>query len=133
QDVTTLAERAKAHGVVFHTDGVQAFGKVPIDAKTQPFDLLSISGHKIGAPKGIGALYIRRGTALDPLMYGGSQDRGRRPGTENVPYAVGLATAAELAVAEREKHWAHTERLRDALEEILLAEIPDLIVHSRGA
>jgi len=133
QDIPTLAERAKARSVVFHTDGVQAFGKVEIDAKTQAFDLLSISGHKIGAPKGIGALYIRRGTPLEPLLHGGSQDRGRRPGTENVAYAVGLATAAELAVKERESHWATQQRLRDALETIILEHIPDAVVHSRGA
>lgn len=133
QDIPSLAERAKARGVVFHTDGVQAFGKVAIDAKTQAFDLLSISGHKIGAPKGIGALYIRRGTPLEPLLHGGSQDRGRRPGTENVAYAVGLATAAELAVKEREAHWAQQSRLRDALEAIILEQIPDAVVHSRGA
>jgi cysteine desulfurase len=133
QDIPTLAERAKSRGVVFHTDGVQAFGKVAIDAKTQPFDLLSISGHKIGAPKGIGALYIRRGTPMEPLLHGGSQDRGRRPGTENVAYAVGLATAAELAVKEREAHWAEQERLRDALQAIIVEQIPDVVIHSRDA
>ena len=104
--VPELAEQAKAKGVVFHTDAVQAFGKVHDRRATQPFDLLSISGHKIGAPKGIGAMYIRRGTPLEPLLHGGSQDRGRRPGTENVAYAVGLARAAELTVAERETECA---------------------------
>lgn len=133
QDIPGLARRAKDRGVPFHTDAVQAFGKVLIDARTQPFDLLSISGHKIGAPKGIGALYIRRGTAFEPLIRGGSQDRGRRAGTENVAYVVGLATAAELAVAEREQHWAETERMRDRLEMLLMAAIPDAIVHGRGA
>src|SRR5215217_8028979 len=102
QDIAELAGRAKSRGVVFHSDAVQAFGKVEIDARRTPFDLLSISGHKIGAPKGIGALFIRRGTPMEPLLFGGSQDRGRRPGTENVAMAVGLAVAAELAVAERE-------------------------------
>ncbi len=133
QNVPALAARAKARGVVFHTDGVQAFGKVVVDAQTQPFDLLAISGHKIGAPKGIGALYIRRGTPFEPLLHGGSQDRGRRPGTENVAYAVGLATAAELAVAEREEHWTRLERMRDELEAMILAQVPDVVVHSRGA
>jgi cysteine desulfurase len=98
--IPNLAARAKSRGVVFHTDGVQAFGKVEIDAKTQLFDLLAISGHKIGAPKGIGALYIRRGTPLEPMLYGGSQDRGRRPGTENVAYAVGLARAAQSSLSK---------------------------------
>ena len=133
QDIPALSQRAKDRGVVFHTDGVQAFGKVAIDARTQAFDLLSISGHKIGAPKGIGALFIRRGTEFEPLIRGGAQDRGRRAGTENIAYVVGLATAAELAVAEREQHWKETEAMRDRLQEMLLAAIPDAVVHSRGA
>ena len=132
QDVPALAARAKARGVTFHTDAVQAFGKVEVNARTTPFDLLSISGHKIGAPKGIGALYIRRGTPLEPLMFGGSQGRGRRPGTENVAMAVGLARAAELAVAEREHEWAKLEAMRDRLEAALLARIPDAVIHGRG-
>ena len=133
QPVPELAEAAKARGACFHTDAVQAFGKIAIDAATQPFDLLTLSGHKIGAPKGIGAMYIRRGTPLEPLMHGGAQDRGRRPGTENVASAVGLARAAELAVAEREEEWARLERLRDELEAALVARIPDAVVHARGA
>jgi cysteine desulfurase len=132
QDVPALAARAKQRGVTFHTDAVQAFGKVEVNARTTPFDLLSLSGHKIGAPKGIGALYIRRGTPLEPLMFGGSQDRGRRPGTENVAMAVGLARAAELAVAEREHEWAKLEAMRDRLEAALLARIPDAVIHGRG-
>ncbi len=133
QRVPELAARAKAEGVIFHTDAVQAFGKLEVNARTQPFDVLTISGHKIGAPKGIGAVYLRRGTPLEPLMHGGSQDRGRRPGTENVASAVGLAVAAELAVAEREAHWAHCARLRDALEAAIVARVPDAVVHGRGA
>lgn len=133
QDIAPLVERAKAVGACFHTDAVQAFGKVAIDARAIPFDSLTISGHKIGAPKGIGAMFIRRGTPLEPLMFGGSQDRGRRPGTENVAMAVGLAKAAELAVEEREASWARLEALRDRLEAALLARIPDAVVHGRGA
>ncbi len=132
QSIPELAEAAKAKGVVFHTDAVQAFGKVKIDAASQAFDLLSISGHKIGAPKGIGALFIRRGTKLEPIMHGGSQDRGRRPGTENVPYAIALATAAELTVAEHEKESKRLEVLRDRLESAILAKVPDAVVHGRG-
>lgn len=132
QDMAPLAERAKAVGAMFHTDAVQAFGKVVIDARAVPFDSLTISGHKIGAPKGIGAMYIRRGTPLEPLMYGGTQDRGRRPGTENVAMAVGLAKAAELAVEEREASWAKLEAMRDRLEAALLERIPDAVVHGRG-
>jgi cysteine desulfurase len=133
QDVPALAAAAKARGVVFHTDAVQAFGKVEVDARTQPYDLLTLSGHKIGAPKGIGAIFIRRNTPLEPLMHGGSQDRGRRPGTENVAAAVGLARAAELAVAERAEEWARLERMRDRLEAAILAKVPDAVVHGRGA
>lgn len=133
QPVSALAARARTRGVVFHTDAVQAFGKVLIDARTTPFDVLSISGHKIGAPKGIGALYVRRGTPIEPLMFGGTQDRGRRPGTENVAMAVGLARAAELAVAEREQEWTTLAALRDRLEAALLERIPDAVIHGRGA
>jgi cysteine desulfurase len=131
QDVPALAELARSRGVVFHTDAVQAFGKVEIDARRTPFDLLSISGHKIGAPKGIGALFIRRGTPMEPLLFGGSQDRGRRPGTENVAMAVGLAFAAELAVAERDEEGRRLEALRDRLESAILARVPDAIIHGR--
>jgi len=133
QDVPSLARRARERGVVFHTDAVQAFGKVTIDAATTPFDLLSISGHKIGAPKGIGALYIRRGTPMSPLLFGGSQDRGRRPGTENVAMAVGLARAAELTVAEQADECRRLGALRDRLEAALLERIPDAVIHGRGA
>ena len=133
QPIGDLARRAKARGVAFHTDAVQAFGKVLIDARTTPFDVLSISGHKIGAPKGIGVLYVRRGTPIEPLMFGGAQDRGRRPGTENVAMAVGLAKAAELAVAEREHEWKTLELLRNRLERALLEQIPDAVIHGRAA
>jgi cysteine desulfurase len=133
QPVPALAERARARGVVMHTDAVQAFGRLPVDVRATPVDLLTISGHKLGAPKGVGALYVRRGTALAPLFHGGAQDRGRRPGTENVAYAVGLATAAELAVAEREAECARLVSLRDALEAAILGGAPDAVIHGRGA
>jgi cysteine desulfurase len=133
QDVPALAAAAKACGALFHTDAVQAFGKLEIDAAAQPFDMLSLSGHKFGAPKGVGAVYLRRGTPLEPLLHGGSQDRGRRPGTENVAAAVAMAVAAELAVAERAGEWARLEALRDRLEGAILARVPDALVHARGA
>jgi cysteine desulfurase len=133
QPVPELAEKAKDCGAFFHTDAVQAFGKIPIDAQKQRFDFLSISGHKFGAPKAIGALFIRRGTQIEPLMHGGMQDRGRRPGTENVAAAVGLALAAELTLAESEAHCARLTRLREKLEAGLLAKIPDAVVHGWGA
>jgi cysteine desulfurase len=133
QPVPALAERSRERGVVMHTDAVQAFGKIPIDASTQQFDMLSISGHKIGAPKGIGALFIRRGTPLQPLMHGGTQDRGRRPGTENVASAIGLARAAELAIEERESECRRLETLRDRLEAAILERMPDTVVHGRNS
>jgi cysteine desulfurase len=131
QPMERIAERAKEVSAVFHTDAVQAFGKVEIDAARQSYDVLTVSGHKIGAPKGIGALFIRRGTRLEPLMHGGAQDRGRRPGTENVAFAVGLAEAMSLAAAEREKEGARLGALRDDLEAAILEQIPDAVVHGR--
>ncbi len=133
QAVPELSAKAKARGVLVHTDAVQAFGKIKIDAQTQQFDFLTISGHKFGAPKGIGALFIRRGTHIEPLMHGGTQDRGRRPGTENVAAAVGLAKAAELTLAECEAHCARIRKLRNKLEAGILAKIPDAVIHGSGA
>lgn len=133
QPVEALAEHARARGVLFHTDAVQACGKMAIDLATQPFDLLTISGHKIGAPKGIGALFIRRGVHVEPMLHGGGQDRGRRPGTENVAFAVGLARAVSLAVEERAAHWATWESLRVALEAAIQSAVPDAIIHGRSA
>ncbi|MDQ3242288.1 MAG: cysteine desulfurase [Gemmatimonadota bacterium] len=133
QRLPDLADRAKAKGVIVHTDAVQAFGKVAIDAASQHFDLLSISGHKIGAPKGIGALFIRRGTSLQPLMHGGSQDRGRRPGTESVAAAVGLARAAELLIAEREADTRRLRELRQDLEQAIMESVPDAVIHGQKA
>jgi cysteine desulfurase len=133
QPVPEIAKRVKARGGIMHTDAVQAFGKLTIDVREVDVDLLTISGHKIGAPKGIGAMFIRRGTQIDSMFHGGSQDRGRRPGTENVAYAVGLACAAELAVAEHDTEGARLEALRDALQQGLVARIPDAVVHGREA
>jgi cysteine desulfurase len=133
QPIADLAACAHAAGALFHTDAVQAFGKIEIDARTTPFDFLTVSGHKIRAPKGVGAAFIRRGSAVEPLFHGGSQDRGRRPGTENVAFVIGFACAAELAVAEREEEWARLEPMRDALEAAILARVPDAIIHGRNA
>jgi cysteine desulfurase len=133
QPIPQLAEKAKARGVIFHTDAVQAFGHVPVNAKTASFDILSLSGHKIGAPKGIGAIYIRRGTFVEPLQFGGSQNRGVRPGTENVAAAVALARAAELAVEELDTEMPKLRRMRDHLEHELEARIPDAVVNGAGA
>jgi cysteine desulfurase len=133
QDVPALAAAAKAKGALFHTDGVQAFGKVKVDARTQSFDYFAFSGHKIGAPKGIGAQFIRRGSPLEPLQHGGQQNRGQRPGTENVAAAVGLARAAELTLAEMDEELARLTAMRDTLQAALLANIPDAVVHAQHA
>lgn len=133
QPIAKLAHETKAAGAVFHTDGVQAFAKVDVNAREIPFDLLTISGHKLGAPKGVGALYIRRGTPLEPMLHGGSQDRGRRAGTENVAFAVGLAVAAELAIAEREEECTRLLQYREKLERGIMEQIPDAIINGRDA
>jgi cysteine desulfurase len=133
QDIPSIGARAGDVGALMHTDAVQAFGKLAIDVSTLPVDLLSLSGHKIGAPKGIGAMYIRRSTPFAPLFHGGSQDRGRRPGTENVAFAVGLAVAAELQLAEREHECVRLRTLRDALQRAILTRVPDAVVHGAAA
>lgn len=133
QPIAELAARAKGAGALFHTDAVQAFGKIAIDVKAVPVDLLTISGHKVGAPKGVGAAFVRRGCSIEPLFHGGSQDRGRRPGTENVAMIMGFAKAAELAVAEREEEWSRLEAMRDQLEAMILAKVPDAVIHGRNA
>src|SRR5690606_12556260 len=106
---------------------------VEIDVGRLPVSMLAVSGHKIGAPKGIGALFIRRGTTMQPLFFGGGQDRGRRPGTENVAYAVGFATAVELAVAEREEECRRLRDFRERLELAIMQQVPDAVIHGSGA
>lgn len=115
QPIAEIGVIAKARGVYLHTDAVQSFGTLPVDVNDLQVDLLSLSGHKIYGPKGIGALYIRRGTRVRPIQFGGGQERKLRPGTENVPGIVGLAKAAELAMAERDARVEHLTRLRDKL------------------
>jgi cysteine desulfurase len=133
QPIADLADVAKSRGALFHTDAVQAFGKIAIDASAIPFDALSLSGHKIGAPKGCGAIFVRRGTVLESLFHGGTQERGKRPGTENVAAAVGLAKAAELTCAERESETKRLRALRDRLERGIRDRVPDAVIHGSGA
>lgn len=132
--IRECAELAKAAGAVFHTDATQAAGKLAeVDLSAVPADLLSFSGHKLHAPKGIGVLYIRRGTPVRPFLLGGHQEKGRRAGTENVPYIVGLGRAVELAREEIESgEVARIARLRDRLQEGLL-RIPDTVVNGDPA
>jgi cysteine desulfurase len=116
---------AKAHGALFHVDGVQAVGKLPLDVQNSPIDFLALSGHKLHAPKGIGALYVRRGVHFRPLMVGGHQERSRRGGTENAPGIIGLGKAAELALETLDEERTTVRELRDRLEQGILSMIPD--------
>lgn len=132
--IKEIAEKGKAAGATVHTDAVQAAGKVPLDVREVPVDLLTIAGHKMHAPKGIGMLYIRRGTRIKPFVIGGHQERGRRGGTENVPYIIGLAKACELsATAFTDGSHERMARLRDKLEAGLLATCPDSRVNGDRA
>lgn len=133
QPVHAIAERCRSRGVPFHTDAVQAFGKVRVHVGELSCDLLSVSAHKIAGPKGIGALFVREGVTVLPLTYGGGQERQLRPGTENVASAVGFAVAAELAVREQEEEAARLGALRARLEQALCDRVPDLIVNGAGA
>ena len=118
--VERLAEMAHDAGALFHTDAVQAVGKIPIDLKATQIDMLSLSGHKLNGPKGIGALYVRKGTKFNPLVRGGPQERRRRGGTENVPAIVGMGMAAELASTHMQNEQTHVRALRDRLEQGIL-------------
>ena len=125
QPVAEIGRIAHDHGVLFHTDAVQAVGAVPIDVDAMGIDLLSLSAHKFYGPKGIGALYIRRGTRIATFMDGGAQERGRRAGTENVPGIVGLGRAIELAVGEMPRSSARIATMRDRMIRGILDAIPD--------
>ena len=125
QPIAEIGAIARAHGVRFHTDAVQAVGAIPVDVKAMNVDLLSLSGHKLHAPKGVGALYIRSGVRLERLMNGGAQERTQRPGTENMPSIVGLGRAIELATAHLDEKAAYVSALRDRLINGILETIPD--------
>jgi cysteine desulfurase len=133
QPVAAIAERCCAAGVAFHTDAVQAFGKVAIRLAEVACTLATISGHKIGAPKGIGALIVRDRKAIEAIIHGGGQQFGIRPGTENVAGAVALGRAAALAAAEQPAESARLRALRDELTVRLRAGVPDLVVNAEGA
>jgi cysteine desulfurase len=122
--VETIATRMHEKGILFHTDAVQAAGKIPLDVRKTPVHMLSISGHKLHAPKGIGALYVRKGTRFHPYIIGGHQEHGRRAGTENVAFIIGLGVAAELARTNLTEEIAYLGRLRDRLEHGLLKSCP---------
>ena len=123
--IEEIARMVKDAGGVMHTDAVQVVGKLPVDVSSVPVDMLSMSGHKLHAPKGIGAIYIRKGTKLKTFLLGGHQEGGRRGGTENVPYIVGLGKACELAAQNMQDEQTRVSRLRDRLEAGLMASCPD--------
>ena len=131
--IEKIAEICKAHGAILHTDAVQVAGKIPVDVKKVPVDMLSMSGHKFHAPKGVGIFYVRKGTKLKPFMLGGHQERSRRAGTENVPYIVGLAKACELARLGMAKEAVQLTAMRDKLEAGLLASCPNVRVNGDKA
>jgi cysteine desulfurase len=133
QPVGEIAGRCREAGVVFHTDAVQAFGKVPVDLRDFSCTLLTLSGHKIGAPKGIGALIVRDRRAVEAIIHGGGQQFGIRPGTENVAGAVALGRAAALAAAEQPQEAERLRVLRDDLAARLTAAVPDLVVNAEHA
>ena len=131
--IEKIAEICREHGAIFHTDAVQVAGKIPVDVKRLPVDMLSMSGHKFHAPKGIGIFYVRKGTKLKPFLLGGHQERSRRAGTENVPYIVGLAKACELARLGMAEEAVKLSALRDKLEAGILASCPNVRVNGDRA
>jgi cysteine desulfurase len=134
QPVAELATRCCEAGVLFHSDAVQAFGKVPVSLRDVNCALLTVSGHKIGASKGVGALIVRDRKAVEAIIHGGGQQFGIRPGTENVPGIIGLGVAARLAAEEQQSLAARLNELRDELERRLVAIVPDALINGwRGA
>lgn len=133
QPVAAAAELARARGALFHTDAVQAAGKVPIDVTALGADLLSISAHKLHGPKGVGALYVRRGVGLSPLLFGGHQERSLRPGTENVAAIAGFGKACALGAERLERDARAVRALRDAFEAAIVERIPNVTVYGREA
>jgi cysteine desulfurase len=132
--VEEISKEAKSRGILFHTDAVQAVGKIPIKVGETGVDMLSLSGHKFHSPKGIGALYIRKGTKFSPFMIGGHQEKGRRGGTENTASIIGLGKAAQLAATHlKENGYDRISRLRDKLERTLLESVPNAIINGDPA
>ncbi len=129
EPVAQIGQIARKHGVLFHTDAVQAYTQVPIDVEEMNIDMLSVSGHKIYGPKGIGFLYIRKGVKIRSFVHGGAQERRRRAGTENVAGIIGLARAAELALSDREERTAREKEIRDHIIERIEREIPFAILN----
>jgi len=128
EPIKDISKIARGKGVYLHTDAVQAVGKIPVDVKDLGVDLLSLSGHKFYGPKGVGALYIRKGTKIQPLIHGGHHERNLRAGTENVPGIVGLGKACEIAMSEMEEEAKNVAALRDRLQQGLTEQIEEVLV-----
>jgi cysteine desulfurase len=128
QPIREIAEAAHAHGALVHTDAAQSLGKLPVNVDELGVDLLTVAGHKLYAPKGVGALYVRRGVALEPLIHGAAHEAGRRAGTENVPYAVALGTACAIAGEALPQATEKLRKLRDRLWELLRSGLSDRVV-----
>ncbi len=133
QPVGRIARIAHSQGALMHTDAVQAVGHIPVDVHALDVDLLSMSAHKYGGPKGVGALFVRSGTRIERLIHGGEQERGMRAGTENTPAIVGMGEATRLATAEMERTAAYTSALRDRLQSEIMARVPGARVNGIGA
>lgn len=129
QPIREIGQIAKKHGILFHTDAVQALGNIPIDVRDMGIDLMSMSSHKIYGPKGVGALYIRKGVKISNYLHGGAQENKRRAGTENLPAIIGFGKAAEIAKEEFRQHVEHSAKLRDYLVSEVLKKIPDTSVN----
>ena len=130
--IAEIARICRERGVLMHTDAAQSLGKIPVRVRELGVDLLSIAGHKLYAPKGVGALYIRAGTPLHKLMFGAAHESDRRPGTENTPYLVGLGAACKLAMRELKKNMAHYREMRDRLETAIFSALPPDAVRRNG-
>ncbi len=124
EPVREIGRLARKHGILFHTDAVQAFGHVPVDVKDMQIDMLSASGHKLGGPKGVGILYLRSGVKIDPILHGGAQERFRRAGTHNVPGIVGMAAAVKMAAEHMEENGKREQEIRDHMIRRIQEEIP---------
>ena len=131
--VEKAAEMARERGIIFHTDAVQAAGKIEINLRNSAVDMLSLSGHKIHGPKGIGVLYVRSGTPFSPLMIGGHQEAGRRAGTENTPGIIGLGKASELAYSRLGENSFRIRKLRNRLEKGIAVSVPEISINGHGA
>jgi len=129
QPIAEIGKIAQEEGIYFHTDAVQSVGKIPVDVKELNVDLLSISAHKLYGPKGVGALYVRKGIVLEPLIHGGGHERGIRPGTENIPGIVGLGKACSMAIIDLEENGTKMTQLRDKLIDGVLSEIDESYIN----